>query len=132
MIRPLITTLIAVLLSMLFLIANINYRQKVQFSEGIEGDKAGNFMVALTGYESAIRMYLPFSSRVELSAQRIWKMGESAEFHGDTERALIAYRSLRSAFYAVRWLRQPGETWINRCDKKIAALVPLRKGTSHE
>lgn len=132
MTRLLVTTLITVLLSMLFLIANINYRQKAQFSEGAQGEKSGNFMVALTGYESAIRMYLPFSSRVELSAQRIWKLGETAEFQGDTERALIAYRSLRSAFYAVRWLRQPGDTWISRCDKKIATLAPQRKGTSHE
>jgi hypothetical protein len=84
----------------------------------------------LTGYESAIRMYLPFSSRVELSAQRIWDLAETAERTGDTERALDAYRSLRSAFYGVRWLRQPGQLWISRCDVKIAALVPLRKGTN--
>lgn len=128
MLRTLITTLIALLLSLLFLAANVNYRQKVQFQAGEQGEKAGNFMVALTGYESAIRMYLPFSPRIEQSAQRIWALGESAERRGDIERALIAYRSLRSAFYAVRWLRQPGETWIKRCDIKIAVLAALRKG----
>lgn len=128
MTRIVITTLIAILCSLLFLVANVHYRQKVQFFEGEQGEKAGSFIVALTGYESAIRMYLPFSSRVELSAQRIWKLGEIAERKGDIEQALAAYRSLRSAFYAVRWLRQPGEAWISRCDTKIAVLVALRKG----
>lgn len=113
---------------LLLLVANVWWRQKVQFDQGEAGLRTGNFMVALTGYESAIRMYLPFSSRVERSAQQIWQLAETAERAGDTDRALLAYRSLRSAFYAVRWLRQPGEAWIRRCDLKIAELAPLRKG----
>ncbi|SJZ34931.1 hypothetical protein SAMN02745119_00155 [Trichlorobacter thiogenes] len=128
MARPLITILTALLLSMLLLIANVNHRQKTQYLEGVKGEKAGDFMVALTGYESAIRMYLPFSSRIEASATRIWALGEAAERRGDIDQALAAYRSLRSAFYGTRWLRQPGADWISRCDKKIAALVPIRKG----
>lgn len=128
MARPLITILIALLLSLLLLVVNVNQRQKTQYLEGVKGEKTGNFMVALTGYESAIRMYLPFSSRVETAAARIWALGETAEQRGDLDQALAAYRSLRSAFYGTRWLRQPGADWISRCDKKIAALVPLRKG----
>ena len=128
MARPLITILITLLLSLLLLVVNVNQRQKTQYLEGVKGEKTGNFMVALTGYESAIRMYLPFSSRVETSAARIWTLGEAAERRGDIDQALAAYRSLRSAFYGTRWLRQPGADWISRCDKKIAELVPLRKG----
>ena len=128
MARPLITILTALLLSLILLAVNVNHRQKAQYLEGVKGEKTGNFMVALTGYESAIRMYLPFSDRVETSATRIWAMAEAAERRGDLDQALAAYRSLRSAFYGVRWLRQPGADWISRCDKKIAALVLLRKG----
>ncbi len=128
MIRLLGTILISLLASSILLVANINYRQKVQFLAGAEGEKNGNFIVALTSYESAIRMYLPFSSRVELSAQRIWNLAEIAERKGDTERALAACRSLRSAFYAVRWVTQPGQNWISRCNTKIAVLAALRKG----
>lgn len=130
MTRPLITILIAVLLSFTLLILNVNHRQKVQYLEGMKGEQAGNFMVALTGYESAIRMYLPFSALPEQSAQRIWALAEIAERKGDTERALAAYRSLRSAWYAVRWLRQPGQSWINRCNTRIAALTAQRKGST--
>lgn len=128
MARPLITMLIAVLSSVIILAVNVNYRQKNQYLEGIQGEMSGNFMIALTGYESAIRMYLPFASRIELSAQRIWNLAEAAERKGATDQALAAYRSLRSAFYSVRWLRQPGADWISRCDKKIAVLSALRKG----
>lgn len=126
--RSLITLLMTLLLSLLLITADVWWRQKVQFDAGEAGYRTGTFMVALTGYESAIRMYLPFSSRVELSAQRIWSMAEAAEQRGDLDQALAAYRSLRSAFYGTRWLLQPGATWINRCDRKIAQLAPLRKG----
>ena len=129
MIRPLGTLVVAVLLSMTLLTVNVRHRQKAEYLAGEEGEKNGNFMVALTGYESAIRMYLPFSSRVELSAQRIWNLAEAAERKGDTERALAGFRSLRSAWYAVRWLTQPGQAWITRCDTKIAVLAALRKGS---
>lgn len=132
MTRPLITALIAILSGLILLCANINHRQKIQYLEGVQGEKTGSFMMALSGYESAIRMYLPFSSRVELSALRIWNLAEQAERKGDTERSLAAYRSLRSAFYAVRWLRQPGQDWISRCDTKIAVLAALRKGQTNE
>ncbi len=127
MARTLTTILAALLLSLAMLTVNVHQRQKTQYLEGVRGEKAGDFMVALTGYESAIRMYLPFSSRVEASATRIWALGEAAERRGDIDQALAAYRSLRSAFYGTRWLQQPGADWISRCDKKIAALVLLRK-----
>lgn len=128
MLRSLSTVFITLLLSISLLVANVWWRQKVQFEEGEGGLRSGDFMVALTGYESAIRMYLPFSATVELAAKRIWALAEQAEREGDPERALLAYRSLRSAFYAVRWLQQPGKDWIARCDTRIALLAPSRKG----
>ncbi len=118
---------VAVLISLVFLCANVRHRQNTQYLEGVAGEKAGDFMKALTGYESAIRMYLPFSSKVENSAERIWALAEAAEKRQNIEQALVAYRSLRSAFYAVQWLRQPGELWIRRCDAKIAVLAQMRK-----
>jgi hypothetical protein len=64
---------------------------------------------------------------VERSAERLWGLGEALERKSDPTRALVAYRSLRSSFYAVRGLNSPGTTWIARCDDKIAALVKLQK-----
>jgi len=122
-----ITGCIAILISLLLLIANVYYRQQIQFRQGEAGRIKGDFMVALTGYESAIRMYLPFSDNVSLAARRIWELGENAEKKGRTDQALAAYRSLRSSYYAGRWLRQPGKEWIERCDLKISALMKSDK-----
>ncbi len=127
MLRIISTILVTLILSLTLLTANVWWRQKTQFEEGEAGLRKGDFMVALTGYESAIRMYLPFTCRVEQSAQQIWKLAGGAEQRGDTDLALTGYRSLRSAFYGVRWLRQPGQDWIDRCDRKIAQLVALQK-----
>jgi hypothetical protein len=50
------------------------------------------------------------------------------EGQGDVTRALIAYRTLRSSFYAIAWIYSPGTEWIAKCDAKIAALVPRQQG----
>lgn len=126
--RAAITGLTGLTLVLCLLWGNVWQRQQTQYHRGETGEQRGDFMSALTGYESAIRMYLPLSATVERAAQRIWALGEAAEQRRDIEQALAAYRSLRSAFYATRWLVQPGKDWIGRCDTKIAALAPLRKG----
>jgi hypothetical protein len=99
------------------------WRQRTQFYKGEEARARGDFIAAIAGYDSAMHMYTPGSSLVEMSAERIWKLGEDSERAGDKERALIAYRSLRSSFYAVRGFSTPGREWISRCDAKIANLA---------
>lgn len=103
------------------------WRLQEQFALGEEAFRRGDFTAAVAGYESAIHMYIPFNGTVEESARKLWIIAESSERQGDITRALIAYRALRSSFYADRWLVTPGMDWIARCDAKIAALVPLQK-----
>lgn len=111
------------LISIVLIWGNTLYRQHVQFDKGEKGLAAGDFPAAVAGYESAIHMYTPGSSLVYQSAQKLWEMAEQAESRGDVPRALIAYRSLRSSFYAVAGIYSPGTDWIERCDARIAALV---------
>jgi hypothetical protein len=99
------------------------YRQHVQFDKGEQGMAAGDFGAAVSGYESALHMYTPFSPLVDRAAQRLWELGEMAAQRGDQQRALIAYRSLRSSFYAVAGIYTPGEDWIRKCDARIAQIV---------
>jgi len=103
------------------------WRMQDQFALGEEAFRRGDFTGAVAGYESAIHMYIPFNGTLEKSAQQLWKIAEACERQGDITRALIAYRALRSSFYADRWLVTPGRDWIARCDTKIAVLVPLQK-----
>ena len=115
------------LICLLFFLAGTWWRLQDQFSLGEEAFRRGDFTGAVAGYESAIHMYIPFNGTVEKSARQLWIIAESSERRGDIKRALIAYRALRSSFYAARWLVTPGMDWIARCDTKIAALVPLQK-----
>jgi hypothetical protein len=115
------------LVCLLLFFAGTWWRLQDQYSLGEEAFSRGDFTGAVAGYESAVHMYIPFNGTVERSAQQLWKIAESCERQGDVNRALIAYRALRSSFYAARWLVTPGMGWIARCDTKIAALVPLQK-----
>lgn len=107
---------------------NTYWRQRTQFYKGEAALARGDFISAIAGYESAIHMYTPGSALVEKSAERIWFIGEAFERSGDKERALVAYRSIRSSFYSVQWLSSPGREWIARCDAKIRTIVG---GTRH-
>jgi tetratricopeptide (TPR) repeat protein len=115
------------LICLLLFFAGTWWRLQAQFTLGETALRRGDFTGAVAGYESAIHMYIPFNGTIEKSAQQLWSIGESNERLGDINRALIAYRALRSSFYADRWLVTPGLEWIARCDKKISALVPLQK-----
>ena len=75
-------------------------------------------------------MYTPFSPLVERSAARLWSIGRDMEARGETEKALIAYRALRSAFYSTHGLTRPGMNWIALCDEKIQ--TPCQTGTTGE
>lgn len=113
---------IAVLALLLFA-ASTQWRQWVQYNRGNSALATGNHILAISGYEAAIHMYTPLSPLVERSAVRLWTIGEYLEARGDTERALIAYRALRSSFYSTHGLFRPGMRWIADCDAKIRSLA---------
>ncbi len=117
---------IIVLLSLALLGASTWWRMSTQFNQGEAALRKGDFVGAVAGFESALHMYIPYHPTIEKAANRLWQIGETNERLGDVNRALIAYRSLRSSFYAAHWLVTPGTVWIENCDKKIAALIPLQ------
>jgi hypothetical protein len=121
----LVNSAVIVVLCLFIFIAATWWRMEEQFALGEEAFRKGDFAGAVAGYESAIHMYIPFHPTIGLAAEQLWNIGEIFERQGDYKRALIAYRALRSSFYAARWLTTPGTDWIVRCDQKIAALVPL-------
>lgn len=123
----LVNAVVIGLLCLLLFFAGTWWRMQDQFALGETALNRGDFTGAVAGYESAIHMYIPFHPTIEKSAQQLWNIGENNERLGDINRALIAYRALRSSFYADRWLMTPGLDWIERCDQKIAALIPLQK-----
>lgn len=115
-----------IVISLLLFSGTTWWRMHAQFTLGEEALGRGDFAGAVAGYESAIHMFIPFNPTIEKAARQLWGIAEANERLGDVNRALIAYRALRSAFYGVTWLKTPGTDWIIRCDRKIAALVPLQ------
>jgi hypothetical protein len=126
-----VNVLVIGVVALLLIWGNTWYRQHTQFERGERAAAAGDYIAAISGYEAAIHMYTPGSSLVEQAARKLWSIGERFERAGDPARALVAYRSLRSSFYAVRGLTTPGREWIDRCDVKIALLVQLQARTPH-
>lgn len=118
--------LVIAVIAILLVWGNTWNRQRTQFDRGEAALAGGDYIAAIAGYESAIHMYTPGSSLVERAAARLWRMGEGFERAGDATRALIAYRALRSSFYAVHGLHTPGMGWIAMCDDKIALLARAR------
>jgi hypothetical protein len=117
---------VIVVLCLLLFIAGTWWRMHTQFALGDEAFRQGEFSGAVAGYESALHMYIPGHPAMEKAAHQLWIIGETNERQGDINRALIAYRALRSSFYAAKWLRTPGQEWIAKCDRKINALAPLQ------
>jgi hypothetical protein len=109
--------------SILLFAGATQFRQWSQFSRGEKALAAGDQINAIAGFESAIHMYTPFSPLVEKAAEKLWLVGRELESRGDTEKALIAYRALRSSFYATHGLFKPGMKWIVSCDEKIKLLA---------
>ncbi|TWJ19473.1 tetratricopeptide repeat protein [Geobacter argillaceus] len=114
---------VACVIGLIMIAVTIQYRQWRQFGKGEKALAVGDYIQAVAGFESAIHLYTPGSPLVSHSAEKLWQIGETLERQGDTDKALIAYRALRSSFYAAHWLITPGQSWIARCDGKIAQLT---------
>lgn len=119
----LVNAVFIAVVSILLFAGATQFRQWSQFSRGEKALAAGDHINAIAGFESAIHMYTPLSPLVERSAQKLWDIGLELEQKGESEKALIAYRALRSAFYATHGLTRPGMSWIGRCDEKIRLLA---------
>lgn len=113
------------LVALVMIWVNTFCRQWTHYQKGEKAFAAGDAIGAVAGYESAIHMYTPASPLVGKAAEKLWIVGQTFEGRGDPERALIAYRSLRSSFYSIRGLFQPGREWIQRCDAKIPPLSKI-------
>lgn len=118
-----VNVLVIAVAAVLLIWGNTWQRQRTQFIRGETALAARDYIAAIAGYEAAIHMYTPGSSLVQEAAVKLWAIGEGLERAGDPTRALIAYRSLRSSFFAAQGLTTPGSEWIARCDDRIATLV---------
>lgn len=114
----------ALLIAMVW-VKTFSYGQN-QYKEGEKAMAAGDLKNAIADYETAIHMYSPFAEYVPASARRLWEIGQRFENSGDYDRALIAYRSIRSSFYGVRSFYTPYKDWIARSESEIDKVLALQ------
>jgi len=117
------------------LVMRVLYLQISHYLDGEEYLAQKDYKLAIREYDTSMHFYLPFSPYIERSAERLWAIGEHFEGKGKIDWALLAYSSIRSAFYSSRSLYTPGKEWIKRCDEKIASLnvkILLSEGSIKE
>ncbi len=113
----------AILLIMVW--ARAFYGSMNAYNEGETYLSHQQYIRAITFFDRSIHWYTPLNPYVRKSAERLWEIGNHAELEGDTKLALIAYRTIRSGFYAATSFCTPGKRWIEKCDLKIYKLIQL-------
>jgi len=111
----------------ILLLLKIVYSARQEFVYGEQAFTRGEYAVAITHYERAIKWYTPFSKTVQLAVERLWQLGTEAEARGNSPLALEAYQSLRSSLYAVQSFYIPYQSWIPKSEERIATLLAKTK-----
>ncbi|MBW1999038.1 MAG: hypothetical protein JRJ29_13885 [Deltaproteobacteria bacterium] len=117
----LVTGLVLVMFLMLW--ARAFYGSVKAYHKGEDFLKQENYIRAITYFDRSIHWYTPLNPYVRKSAERLWEIGEKAQEIGDNKLALIAYRTVRSGFYATSHFIIPYKEWIERAEARIATLV---------
>ena len=117
---------ILVFVSVMLLLKTI-YSARQEFVYGEQAATHGEYAVAITHYERAIKWYTPFSTTVRAAVERLWQLGTDAETRGDWHLALEAYQALRASLYAVQSFYVPYQSWIPKTEARIAPLLAKTK-----
>ncbi len=83
---------------------------------------AGDEEEAIVHFERALHWYVPIGSASERALSGLWRVGQRAESAGDRNLALEAYRAIRNGLYATRSFYVPHHAWLERVNRRIAAL----------
>jgi len=99
----------------------------------LSGDRPDD---ALYHFRRAAHAYAPLNPWNESAYDRLWQMGRKAELAGDQDRALMAYRAIRSSILAARSFYTPHPERLEEVDGRIARLMarlpppPVDRGKS--
>jgi len=129
-IRPIIFVLVLVVVAPIILWARAFYGSRQAYHRGEACFQRSQYVKAVTFFDRSVHWYTPFNPYIRKSVERLWEIAERAEQQGDIRLALIATRTIRRGFYAIRSVYLPGRAWIKRCDVKITKL--MRTEQTHE
>lgn len=78
---------------------------------------------ALFQFRRAAHAYAPFNPYNTMAHDRLWQLARKAELSGDTDRALMAYRAIRSAILSTRSTYTPHPERLEQVNDRIARLM---------
>lgn len=96
-------------------------RAELEIAEKHAGE--GDLDAAVVHYRRAARWYAPLSPYHVQALAGLARIGAEAEQKGDVERALTAYRAVRSAVLSTRSFYVPEAERLAAANKRIAALM---------
>ena len=99
----------------------IESREELQAAQSAEA--AGELVTALEHYQYAARWYSPFASAPGDALDALQRIGEDARDRGLSDLSLKAFRRLRGAILATRWLVRPGVDRLDTVNRNIAELM---------
>ena len=121
--RGLLRALLIVALLFAAIAVRVVAGAKAELEVAEKHEQAGDADAAVVHYRRAARWYAPLSPYHVQALAALGRIGATAEQSGDVERALAAYRAVRSAVLATRSLYVPEQERLAAADKRIAALM---------
>jgi hypothetical protein len=111
---------------------------RAELELGTQAEAAGDRDAAQVHYRRAARWYAPGSPYHVKALSQLARIGAEAEAAGESERALSAYRAVRSSILAARSFYVPERARLDAADLRIAELMaaqpppPMDAGKSRD
>jgi tetratricopeptide (TPR) repeat protein len=83
----------------------------------------GRYEAAVRHYRRAAHLYLPGSPYTRDAYEALERVAREAEARGQNDRALAAWRAVRSSALATRWVVLSYEERVTRANRRIARLM---------
>lgn len=135
--KHLLRGLIVVLFALGVLTARVVTAGQAELRLAQQVERSGDLDVAIVHYRRAARWYVPFLGTVTTALDRLAAIGDAATKAQDTQRALSAWRAVRSAILGARSVYTPNADRLRVANEKIADLMasadipPMDVGKDH-
>jgi len=118
------TFLVLLVVILLMVMSRVYLGSAVEYRRAVDAGKSGEIDLAIAHYGRSIKWYAPMSPWGKRSLTALWAIAQERWAKGDTETAIFAVSTLRSAVYSARGPFTPFRGWINRADTWLASHVP--------
>ncbi len=118
------TFLLLLVVILVMIMSRVYLGSAVEYRRAVESERQDKIDLAIAHYGRSIKWYVPMSPWGKRSLAALWDIGQRYWADGDTETAIFAMNTLRSAVYSARGPFTPFKGWINRADTWLVSHVP--------